>query len=183
MELLDYGFTMISSLQRVYDDREVEGWFSKYGKVHIDEGRMRVQVADRDIGTWLATVLNKACAAAGVIGMREFHGANVYGLRTKEGWMVPQTPHTDYEHGKVVHLLNQPERIPISAIWAACDDFELVDYSHMTIRKVQAGMIAVFRLDRWHGGGPCVRPQLRVHGYGAPAAVQVPTGGTYVAGD
>ena len=92
---------------------------------------------------------------------------------------MPQDPHTDYEHGKVSHLLNDPERVPISAIWAACDDFELVDYSNEQVHRVQAGWIAVFRADWWHGGGVGVSPHLRVHGYGATNGVHIPKGATY----
>ena len=179
MRLFTVGFALIPSCQRNYDAEEVEEWFSEFGSVNIDEGRQRVQVASRDDGTWLASVFQTACAAAGVIGMREFHGANVYGLRTRRGWTVPQDPHTDYPHGKVVHLLKDPLRVPISAIWAACDDFVLMDYSYNVERRVPTGMIAVFRADWWHGGGVGVSNHLRVHGYGAQNGFNIANGATY----
>ena len=171
--LTNIGYVVIDSMTRLYEVWEVEEWFG--AEATMDVGRKRVQVADRDKGKWLASILENACKEAGVLGKRRFKGEGIYGLRNVSG-AQPQDAHTDYAYNKICHLLGDCELVPLSAIWAASTEFELIDYSNNAVVLVPAGKVAVFRADWWHGGGKALSAHLRVHGYGVSSGVGIPTG-------
>ena len=170
------GITLIRACSRVYAFSEVRLWFSRQGsRLPHGVGHWRHQVAGGPAGRELSGIMEHALRQAGILGARKVPAAGVYSIRTEEGAGMQWPAHTDYAHAAVQHLLHDRARVPLSALWAASAAFELWDITGTRRVHVPAGMVAVFRADYWHCGGPHLSDGMRVHGFVVPEGVSIPS--------
>lgn len=188
-ELHTRGFVVLPHVcpdlprERYKRARYKQAWVSELSKAHVTGGghRFRYQIADQDCARSLCADMDKCMAA---------HGLNLCARHTRKPYVLNtcdehnpdnavQLRHTDYEAGMIASLVHDPDRVPLSCLWAVCREFELVvwpldDPSVPRTVHVPAGHMIVFRGDLWHGGGRHLNSAFRVHGYVAEPSTYIP---------
>jgi hypothetical protein len=151
--------------------KEDDRWIGEYGttvpgdppgtpKAHR---RYRHQVDCRQARERVQLEMDACMRHYGVLGAR--HTKGVYALRGG----VAQDLHTDFAHARVVSLLQSPDRVPLTCLWASEHAFNLRVRDVDELVHVPAGHMVVFLATLFHGGARALSGHFRLHGYVVPS--------------